>query len=100
MRMLNMMPMNKGRNSGMLWSGRNHLRGELLEFAHRHKMTMVNTLFPHRISRRTTWHSPDGVTHNQIDYIFSHHGDSSSSSTEPRAEHSREWISTVTTTWL
>ena len=33
-------------------------------------MTMVNTLFPHRISGRTTSHSPDGVTHNQIDYIL------------------------------
>ena len=32
-------------------------------------MTMVNTLFTHKISRRTTWHSTDGVTRNQIDYI-------------------------------
>ena len=50
---------------------------------------MVNTLFPHKISRRTTWHLPDGVTHNQIDY-FSRHGDSSIASTEPGAKHSQE----------
>ena len=36
----------------------------------RHKMIMVIILFPHKISRRTTWHSPDGVTHNRIDYIL------------------------------
>ena len=33
-------------------------------------MSMVNTLFPHKISNRTTCHLPDGVTHNQIDYIL------------------------------
>ena len=31
----------------------NEREDRLLEFAHRHKTTMVNTLFPHRISRTT-----------------------------------------------
>ena len=42
----------------------------LLEFAAKHKMTLANTLHPHKKSRKTTWHSPDGLTHNQIDYIL------------------------------
>ena len=42
----------------------------MLEFAKRHQLTAVNTLFNHKTSRRTTWHSPNGMVHNQIDYIF------------------------------
>lgn len=42
----------------------------LLEFAHTHDLTIANTLHHHKLSRRTTWHSPDGITHNQIDYIL------------------------------
>ncbi|XP_042878322.1 craniofacial development protein 2-like [Penaeus japonicus] len=42
----------------------------LLEFAKRHHLVVANTLHNHKLSRRTTWHSPDGVTHNQIDYIL------------------------------
>ena len=30
----------------------------------------VNSLHPHRVSRRCTWISPDGHTKNQIDYII------------------------------
>ena len=42
----------------------------LLEFARSHKLTIANTLYPHKMSRRTTWHSPNGEIHNQIDYIL------------------------------
>ena len=42
----------------------------LLEFASSHRYTIANTLHPHKISRRTTWHSPDGKTHNQVDFIM------------------------------
>lgn len=42
----------------------------LLEFACTYKLTIANTLYPHKDSRRTTWHSPDGKTHNQIDFIL------------------------------
>ena len=42
----------------------------LLEFAQHHRLTITNTLYPHKLSRRTTWHSPNGQVHNQIDYIL------------------------------
>ena len=46
-------------------------RGQrLLEFAEKHQFIIANTLYPHTNSRTTTWHSPDGKTHNQIDYIL------------------------------
>merc|ERR1712002_109576 len=32
----------------------------LLEFAQHHRLTIANTLFPHKMSRRTTWHHPNG----------------------------------------
>ena len=44
--------------------------GRLLEFASQHGFTISNTLFPHKKSRRVTWHSPGGRTHNQIDFIL------------------------------
>ena len=31
---------------------------------------VVNTFGSHKTSRKITWHSPDGKTHNQIDYIM------------------------------
>ena len=56
---------------GKFGLGETNERGQkLLEFAKRHQLTAANTLFNHKTSRRTTWHSPNGVTHNQIDYIF------------------------------
>jgi len=42
----------------------------LLKFAKSHNLTLANTLHPHKLSRTATWHSPDGKTHNQIDYIL------------------------------
>jgi len=42
----------------------------LLEFAKSHNLVLANTLYPHKTSRKTTWHSPDGKTHNQIDYVL------------------------------
>ena len=59
------------RTVGRFGAGETNERGErLLEFAHKHKMTLVNTLLPHKISRRTTWHSPDGIIHSHIDFIL------------------------------
>ena len=56
---------------GRFGTGETNDRGlRLLEFASSHKLTIANTLYPHKPSRRTTWHSPDGKTHNQIDYIL------------------------------
>ena len=31
---------------------------------------LTNTFCPHKPSRRWAWHSPNGKTHNQIDYIM------------------------------
>ena len=42
----------------------------LLEFANCNNLKLMNTYGPHKASRKWTWHSPDGVTHNQIDYIM------------------------------
>ena len=42
----------------------------LLEFECSKDLTIANTLYPHKRSWRTTWHSPDGNTQNQIDYIL------------------------------
>ena len=42
----------------------------LLEFAKSHRLTLANTLHPHKLSRTATWHSPNGLVHNQIDFIL------------------------------
>ena len=42
----------------------------LLEFASLNDLVLANTLGPHKLSRKTTWHSPNGKHHNQIDYIM------------------------------
>lgn len=42
----------------------------LMEFAKLNRLLVSNTLHPHKASRRATWHSPDGRTHNQIDFIL------------------------------
>ncbi|XP_069982173.1 craniofacial development protein 2-like [Penaeus vannamei] len=40
------------------------------EFANQHKLVVANTLFKHKVTRTTTWHSPGGIRHNQIDFIL------------------------------
>ena len=56
---------------GRFGTGETNDRGlRLLEFASSHKLTLANTLFPHKTSRRTTWHAPNNETHNQIDFIL------------------------------
>ena len=56
---------------GRFGTGSINERGQrLLEFAERHKLVIANTLHPHKDSRNTTWHSPNGLVHNQIDYIL------------------------------
>ena len=42
----------------------------LLEFASYNDLVVANTFGPHKTSRKITWHSPDGKTHNHIDYIM------------------------------
>ena len=60
-----------GGTAGRFGLGETNDRGlRLLDFAKSHKLTVANTLFPHKISRRSTWHAPNGKTHNQIDYIL------------------------------
>ena len=56
---------------GRFGTGSMNERGQrLLEFAERHKLVIANTVHPHKDSRITTWHSPNGLVHNQIDYIM------------------------------
>ena len=51
--------------------GKTNERGlRMLEFAKQNHLVVANTLHNHKLSRKTTWHSPDGKTHNQIDYIL------------------------------
>lgn len=46
-------------------------RGQrLLEFASYNNFILANTLGQHKNSRKWTWHHPDGIHHNQIDYIM------------------------------
>ena len=56
---------------GRYGTGETNDRGlRLLEFASSKRLTIANTLYPHKLSRRTTWHAPNGMVHNQIDYIL------------------------------
>ena len=41
-----------------------------LEFGSYNDLVVANIFGPHKTSRKITWHSPDGKTHNQIDYIM------------------------------
>ena len=57
---------------GKFGYGQRNARGDtLLEFAAQHKFIVANTFFEKRKDRYWTWESPDGNTHNQIDYILS-----------------------------
>ena len=61
----------RARTVGPSAVGETNERGHrLMEFAHRHNVALVNTLFPYKISRRTTSHSPDVTTRNQLDNIL------------------------------
>ena len=52
------------------WGETNDRGRRLLEFARYNNLTLANTLYNHKASRRTTWHSPNGMDHNQLDYIL------------------------------
>ena len=46
---------------GQYGTGNTNDRGlRLLEFAGSQRLTIANTLYPHKLSRRTTWHAPNG----------------------------------------
>ena len=42
----------------------------LVEFSAENDMIIGGTLFPHKTIHKTTWTSPDGITHNQIDHVM------------------------------
>ena len=48
----------------------NERRLLLLEFASYNYLCLENTFGPHKPPRRWMWYSPNGKTHNQIDYII------------------------------
>ena len=60
-----------GRNRMTFWSGRTQWKQRDFRNSHKGiKYHLVNTLFPHKICNRTTWHLPNGATYNQNDYIL------------------------------
>jgi hypothetical protein len=42
----------------------------VVNFATSRNLIVSSTMFPHRNIHKFTWTSPDGKTHNQIDYIL------------------------------
>ncbi len=44
----------------------------MLDFCRKIKVSILNTWFQHKHKHRATWHSPDGVTKNIIDYSITH----------------------------
>ena len=60
-----------GKVCGPFCSPETNDRGlKLLDFATYNNHVLANTLGNHKSSKRWTWHSPDGIHHNQIDYIL------------------------------
>lgn len=56
---------------GEFGCGYTNERGEMLvDFCNTHGLVLANTLGNHKLSRRTTWHSPGGMYHNQIDFVI------------------------------
>ena len=54
---------------GRFGVGETNDRGwRLREFAKSHRLSLANTLHPHKLS--THWHAPNGHGHNQIDFIL------------------------------
>jgi len=52
------------------WGTTNDRGTRMLEFARYHNLKIANAMHCHKPSRRTTWHSPSGEYHNQIDFIL------------------------------
>ena len=68
-----------GRDAYVVWKGTigkfgpGHAndRGQcLLEFTKQHKLLIANTFFTDKLTRTTTWYSPEGLHHSQIDFIL------------------------------
>ena len=57
--------------AGRFGTGETNDRGcRLLEYAKSCRLTLANTLHPHKLSRIAAWHAPNGQVHNQIDFIL------------------------------
>ena len=57
--------------TGRYGLGKTNERGfRLLEFEHKYKLVLANTVHPTTNSRKSTWHSPDVKMHNKIDFIL------------------------------
>ena len=56
---------------GTFGTGETNDRGWiLLQFAKSHRLTLANTLHPHKLSRPATRHAHNGQVHNQINFIL------------------------------
>ena len=60
-----------------------------LEITEKYILVIANTLYNHMHSRKTIWYYPDGMTHNQINYIL----------TPQRFKSSIQIIQTITRTY-
>lgn len=47
---------------------------QLLEFASYNDMVIKKKHLEHKVSRRWTWHTPNRIHHNQIDYMLVQNG--------------------------
>ncbi|GBP44640.1 ATP-dependent DNA helicase Q5 [Eumeta japonica] len=57
--------------TGKYGCGKRNKRGErLIQHANEHKLSVMNTFFKKKLSRRWTWQSPDQRTRNEIDYVL------------------------------
>ena len=47
-----------------------------IDFATDDNMVIKGTYFPHENIHKETWHSPDGITNNQVDHVDERHASS------------------------
>ncbi|GBP21614.1 Craniofacial development protein 2 [Eumeta japonica] len=57
--------------TGKYGCGKRNKRGErLIQHANEHKLSVMNTFFKKKLSRRWTWQSPNQRIRNEIDYVL------------------------------
>ena len=57
-----------GRDRGKIWRWRN--KWQKMDTPCHHRLTLANTLHPHKLSMTATWRIPNGLVYNQIVFIL------------------------------